>query len=199
MHTIKEIRRFFTRSLPVLALSFLFLAANAFAQGGRIRIEPLDHLTPKASETVEVTVDGSLLQVAARFLNANKPDEAIARELLSALQGVYVRSFQFEQDNSYTPQDIELIRSQLTAPGWSKVAAVRSRGQGDNVDVHFMIEGTLITGIAVLVAEPRQLTIVNVVGPIDPEKISQLGLLEGRLGIPRLNLDWNVKRQSTKE
>ena len=61
-----------------------------------------------------------------------------------------------------------------------------------------MLENGVINGVAVLVAGQRQLTVVNIVGVIDPEKISQLGLLEGRLGIPRLDFDWAVTRKSNR-
>ena len=43
-------------------------------------------------------------------------------------------------------------------------------------------------GIGVLITDPKQLMVVNVVGPIDPEKISEL---RGSFGIPGdLDLEW---------
>jgi hypothetical protein len=38
-------------------------------------------------------------------------------------------------------------------------------------------------GLAVIATEPRQLTIVNIVGAIDLDKLHRL---EGRLGVPKL-------------
>lgn len=183
--------------LPAL-LSLLLvvcLGAPASAQVGRLEINNLERLAPLAVETVDVTLDGALLKMAARFLNRNKPEEAKIREIVESLQGVYVKSFQFENAGEYTVQDVEAIRMQLNNPGWSKIATVRSRRSGDNVDVHLQIDGGIINGVAVLVADPRRLTVVNVIGPIDPEKISELGLLEGRFGIPRLDLDWATTRR----
>ena len=40
-------------------------------------------------------------------------------------------------------------------------------------------------GLAIIAAEPKELVIVNIVGPIDLEKLSQL---EGIFGIPDLNI-----------
>jgi hypothetical protein len=184
--------------MSILAI-VLMMASPCFGQNPKLQIEDLDRFFATASETVDVTVDGALLQVAMKFLNPNKPDEAKVREILGMLKGVYVKSFEFDRDGAYSVADLEALRSQLAAPGWSKVATVRSKRDGDNVDVRFMIENGIIAGIAVIVAEPRQLTVVNVVGPIDPEKISQLGLLEGRFGIPRLDMDWGATRRSTKD
>lgn len=178
--------------ISILAL-ILMAAVPCFGQNPKLQIDDLDRFFATASETVDVTVDGALLQVAMKFLNPNKPDEAKVREIVGMLKGVYVKSFEFDRDGAYTPADVEMLRTQLAAPGWSKVATVRSK-RDENVDVRLMIDGGIINGIAVIVAQPRQLTVVNVVGPIDPEKISQLGLLEGRFGIPRLDLDWGVTR-----
>jgi biopolymer transport protein ExbD len=164
--------------------------APVFGQDPYIRLDNLDRLAARAVETVDVTVDASMIHMASKFLNANKVDEAKLRELLEQLKGVNVKVFEFANDGDFTAEDVEAIRAQLSAPGWSKVAAVRGKrtGGGEDVDVRFMIEGELIKGIAILVVEPRELVFVNVIGPIDPEKISQLNLLEGRFGIPRIGL-----------
>lgn len=185
--------------MPLLAVALLCAAtATGSAQPARLQTNSLDHLLPRASETVDVTLDGGLLQMAARFLNANKPDEAKIREILQGLQGVYVKSLEFGQENEYSAADVEAIRGQMNTSGWSKIATVRSQRNGGNVDVHLMLDGGIIQGIAVLVADPRRLTVVNVVGPIDPEKISELGLLEGRFGIPRMDFDWAVTRRTNR-
>ena len=184
--------------LPLAIMTLILCAAiPCFGQNAKLQTDDLDRLFSGASETVDVSVDGALLQVALKFLNANKPDEAKIREILGQLKGVYVKSFEFDRDGAYSLADVDLVRSQLSGPGWSKVATVRST-RGDNVDVRLMLEGGIIAGVAVIVAEPREVTIINVVGPIDPEKISELGLLEGRFGIPRLDLDWAVIRKTNR-
>jgi hypothetical protein len=175
------------------------------AQDPQLRLENLDRLAARAVQTVDVTVDASMIQMASKFLNASKEDEAKLRELLQQLKGVQVKVFEFDAVGAYTVEDVEAIRAQLSAPGWSKVATIRSRNasagghSGDNVDVRIMLEGTMIKGLAVLVAEPQEIVIVNIIGPIDPEKISELNLLEGRFGIPKIGvLGWGDKKSPTK-
>jgi hypothetical protein len=46
------------------------------------------------------------------------------------------------------------------------------------------MENDKVTGLAVIAAEPREFTIVNIVGSIDLANISQLG---GEFGIPELD------------
>jgi hypothetical protein len=41
-------------------------------------------------------------------------------------------------------------------------------------------------GLAIIASEPREFTIVNIVGAVDLEKLRQL---EGQFGIPKLELE----------
>jgi len=52
--------------------------------------------------------------------------------------------------------------------------------------------GDQIGGLAVLSIEPREFTIVNIVGPIDLEKLTKL---EGQFGVP----DLGIEKDKTKK
>ncbi len=143
----------------------------------------LEKLADKASEVVDVTLDGPLLQLASRFLSNKDPEEARVKQLVSGLKGIYVRSFEFDKEGAYSAADVEAIRSQLKAPGWARMVGVVSRKTGENAEVYFRMEGDKATGLVVLAAEPRELTVVNIIGPIDPEQLSELG---GHFGVPKL-------------
>jgi hypothetical protein len=168
------------------------------AQNARLEIDQLDRLFPKAVQTVDVRVESSLLLIAAKFLKSDNPDEAMAKELLSTLKGVYVKGVEFDKEGEFTEADLESIRTQLRAPGWQRIVGVRSKRDGENAEVHLMLEGGVIAGVSVLVFDLKQLYIVNVVGPLDPEKIGQL---RGRFGIPKdMDFDWSgVKRKKAGE
>ena len=174
-----------TRS-ALLILLMVSCAILAVAQDARLDIGRIDALAAKAAQAIEVSLDERLLRVAAKFLKNEDPDEAKVKELVSGLKGVYVRVFEFDNPGEYSPGDIEGLRSQLQAPGWTKIVGVRSRRDGQNVDVHIKYQGDNVLGLAILAAEPKQLTVVNIVGPIDLEKLSQL---EGQFGIPKLGLE----------
>ncbi len=178
---------FLTVADRVIALILLaaFCAAIAQAQDARLRIDHLNRLAEKAAEVVEVTLDERSLRLAAKFLSPNNPDEARIKEIVSGLKAVYVRVFEFDRPGEYSPGDIEEIRSQLRQPGWSKIVGVSSRRGGSNVDVHLKYQGDNVIGLAIVAAEPKELTVVNIVGPIDLEKVRQL---EGQFGIPKLGL-----------
>ena len=172
-----------------LILLTLLIAAPAFAQSpARIQMDQLDRFFPKAVETIDVNVDQSLIRLAAKFLKSDKQDEAAVREVLHMVQGVYVKGVEFEQDNEFTSDDVQALRQQLNTPGWSRIVGVRSKLKGENVKVLMMHDSDLIKGIGVLIHSPKKLMVVNIVGPLDPEKISQL---VGRFGIPKLDLDFS--------
>jgi hypothetical protein len=145
----------------------------------------LDKLAAKASEVVDVSLDGPLLQLASRFLSDKDPDEAHVKKLVGGLKGVYVKSFEFEDRDQYKESDVEEFRAQLKAPGWGRIVMTRSKREGENADVYLKTENGQITGLAVIVTDPRELTIVNIVGFIRPEDIRDLG---GHFGIPKIDV-----------
>jgi hypothetical protein len=154
----------------------------------------LDRLADKADEVVDVTLDANLLQLASRFLSQKDADQAKVKKLVGGLKGVYVRSFEFSRPGEYAEADVESIRSQLKSPAWSRIVTVRNkRGGGDNAEVYIRTENGQIAGLTVLAAEPKELTIVNIVGLITPEDLADLG---GNFGIPKID---GVSNKSSKK
>lgn len=166
--------------IATLALAAAMLPA--WAQDIKLPVN-LDALSDKADEAVTVTMDKSMLKLAGKFLNDKDGDDADVRKLLAGLDSIYVRSFQFSHEGQYNMADVEALRSQLQGPVWGRLVGVRSK-HGENVDVYFKDGGNgQIGGIVVIAAEPKELTIVHIIGTLDPEKLADLG---GEFGIPRL-------------
>src|SRR5437660_2487345 len=179
-----------SKSVRAIALCFalsLIAALPVYAQDrAKIEMTHLDRFADQADKVINVTVEEQLLRLAASFLNPKRsPDEAKIKELILGLKGIYVKRFEFEKEGAYTMADVDSIRNQLNAPGWVKVADVRSKHEG-NYDVVLMSEGSVIKGLAVLAAEPKAFTVVNIVGPVDVAKLSEL---EGKFGIPHFGLE----------
>jgi len=157
----------------------------------------LDKLAAKAEESVDVTLDGPMLKLAARMMSDRDPDSARARKAISGLEGVYVRSYQFAFEGDYNPADLEAVRSQLRAPTWSRIVGVRSKYDEGNVDVYFKISADgKLGGVFLIAADPRELTIVNIVGNLDPDQLADLG---GEFHIPKLDMrHWSVAGRNWK-
>jgi Domain of unknown function (DUF4252) len=177
----------------------LGLALGAFPAFGqepaRLNISGLEKLAAKAAEVVDVNLDGSMLKLASKFVDQDDSGGAEAREMLQKLQGIYVKSFEFEKEGAYSEADVEAIRSQLRAPAWMKVVSVRSKKDGENADVYLMGSENNVQGLAIIAAEPRELTVVNIVGPIDVNKLSEIG---GHLGVPNIHIERNATHPETK-
>ena len=165
----------------------LAAALPAFGQEpARLHLNGLEKLSAKASEVVDVNLDGAMLQLASKFMDKEEGDDAEAKQMIRNLKGIYVKSFEFEKEGEYTEADVEAIRSQLRSPGWSKIVNVRGKKGGENAEIYLMGAEGNIQGIAILSAEPKELTVVNLVGPIDLDKLSNLG---GHLGVPDIKLE----------
>lgn len=160
------------------------MALPVHAQDARLKLAQLEKLSAKAVEVNSVTLDGDMLQLAAKFLDMDKddPENEQVKGLIKNLKGIYVKSFEFDQPNQYSASDVEEIRSQLAAPGWNKIVESRDKRANENDEIYVMKDShNNVAGVAILVAEPKELTVVNIVGPVDLDKLSALG---GRFGIP---------------
>ncbi|HEU5135804.1 MAG TPA: DUF4252 domain-containing protein [Steroidobacteraceae bacterium] len=175
----------FSSLVAALAIA-LALPTVGVTASPELRIPDFSHLRSKASESTDITIDGFLMRVARRFAATHAADEAHdqALSLLQDIKSVRVRNFTFDSDDAYSNADIDSVRKQLQGPGWSALATVRRREPRENVDVYICLDGDKIEGLAVIASEPREFTIVNIVGSIDIDKISQL---EGQFGIPEMS------------
>lgn len=174
-----------------LLLLILIGATPAWAQRtSRLQLDSLDRLTPKASQTIAINIDERVLKLGAPFLKSTDPNEAKIKELLDGIKGIYVKSFMFENEGEFSEADVQAIRSQLNSPDWLKIVEARSRKEGENVDVFIKTDNTKIEGIAVIAFNSKELTVVNIVGSVDMDKLSRM---EGQFGIPELELERESK------
>jgi hypothetical protein len=143
------------------------------SQNGRLQLTNLDKLSSKAASVTEVTLDGSMLEMASKFIAMDEDKEdAELVAIIKNLKGIYIKSFEFDDANQYSAADVEAVRKQLAAPGWSCIVNVRKR-TGERNEVYLLKDGEKVAGVTILVAEARELTIVNIVGAIPVEKIAQ--------------------------
>lgn len=173
----------------MIAIRTVFIACIALAplRAQELKLPPsLDRLAAKATEVVDVTLDANLLQLASRFLSNKNPDDAQVKKVIAGLKGIFVRSFEFEKAGEYSESDVEPLRTQLHTPAWSRIVGVRSTKSSENSEVFVKTEGGKIGGLAILVTEPKQLTIVSIEGAIDPDQLNELG---GHFGIPKIESD----------
>ena len=163
------------------------LAASAALAGppAMLNLPDFDALAGKATESVNISLDTSLLGLAAGFLDSSNPEDAATKELIAGLKGIYVRSYTFDEDFAYPATQVDQVRRQLIAPGWQRLVQVNNSKDRTHVDIYVSVDRGMANGLAIIASEPRQFTIVNIVGSID---LAKLHRLEGKFGVPKLDL-----------
>jgi hypothetical protein len=167
----------------LLAAAAWGLASTCLAATPELEIPDFAGLSGKATESVDITVDGILMSIAKRFAR-NSGDDELA--LLSDIKSVRVRNFEFGSEGEYSRADIDSVRRQLSAPGWSQLVSAHKGAGMEDVDVYVCAENEKILGLAVVASEPRSFTIVNIIGNIDIDKLAKL---EGKFGIPKVDVE----------
>lgn len=176
-------RAFIHRFIIALVCAGCSLPAVAAPPTARLLLPDFAALAPVATDSVSITLDAPLLAFAARFLDSGNPEERDVKDMLSTLQGIYVKSYSFDKAFAYPAADLEAVRRQLALPGWQQIVQTRSSKQQAAVDIYLCLVQQKPIGLAVIASEPRQFTIVNIVGAIDLDKLHKI---EGRFGVPKL-------------
>ncbi len=182
---MKLIHQNLLRVMSLGLFVMLAFAATANAQDARINTAQLDALAGKASQTVDVNLDERLMQFAAKFLKKQDPDEAAVKDMINGLKGIHVKVLEFDAEGQYGPADLEAIRSQVRNAPWNRIVGVTSKREG-NIEVYLLMNGPQVGGLAIIAFGPKELAVVNIVGPVDLAKLSRL---EGNFGIPDLEIE----------
>jgi len=160
------------------------VAALAWAAPQQFQLN-LDNLAAKASNTVDLSLSGSTLRFAAKFMDGHEPDEVQVKKLIEGLQGIYIKHFEFKHDGEWTQADLDRVRNQLHAPDWERIVGVKSSEEGSTAEIFLHVENGKNTGVAVVEAEAREVTVVNIVGTVDLESLAALG---GHFDIPKVTV-----------
>lgn len=186
----------FTSLISVCALvALVTLPALASAEDpGRLQLPDFSALSKKATQSVDISLDPSLLRMASGAINSDtNGNGAAVNDLIQGIRGIYVRSYTFDRPGEYSKADVKAVLAQLLAPGWKPIVSTHDLKQGDNVDIYVLRIGNRTDGIAIVATQPRQLTIVNIVGSIDLDKLAQL---QGQFGVPKVGLTMNGAMQN---
>lgn len=151
----------------------------AFSQGedvldhpGYVDFSTLSEIAGK-EPNVEITLKEPLLKLITNILKNN--DEQAA-DFISTLLLVNVRVFESSMlDTDRIAETMSAIASNLDALNWDRV--VRVRENDEHVDIYFRVsdDSELIYGIAIMVAEPNETVMINIVGDISSDDLSAIG------------------------
>lgn len=167
------------RTAMILALTLA--PVLALAQTARLKLPDLSGLASKATESVDIDLDGDTLRMAGAFLTGGSgPVDPQFAETVKGLQGIYLKVFSFDKPGQYSLREIEPVLAQVQSQGWKKLLAVRDRE--DRVEMWMRADST-DGGLFFVASEPNELVLINIVGKVDLETLRRL---QGRMGVPML-------------
>lgn len=153
-------------------------------QGAQLRMD-LVHLEARADEVVSLNLEGESLEGGRKLLMLRKGVTEPVKSLLGKLKGIYMRRFWFKGKEEYSEEDVSPIREQVAGPNWVRMFEVKEGGKTQRVGVYSYVENDEVTGVTVVSEDEQEFTVVNIVGPVDLEILSDLG--EG-IGVPAMKL-----------
>jgi hypothetical protein len=159
------------------------LPVLAAAQAGKLVIPDFGDLAKKATESVDITLDGDMLKSATQMMGAvgsGHSGDTDVSAVVAGLKAITVRSFTFDKPDMYSSEAVAGILAQVDVPGWRKVISVRQKGE--RVEIHMRADSA-DGGLLIVTEGPLELTIVNIAGKIN---LDQLRALQGHFGVPNI-------------
>ncbi|HVT98306.1 MAG TPA: DUF4252 domain-containing protein [Acidobacteriaceae bacterium] len=178
------------RNVASVAALIAAMGFSALAQQPPFPVTLQKQLADRAANYTEVSLDRKMLAFATHFLNDK--DNADAKRIVEKLNGVYVRSYEFDQPGQYTAADLDAIRRQFDTSQWTAMVKTRSKNGSDDADIYLKMVNDEVQGMFVLDAESKELTFVYISGPIHPEDLRDLS---GNFGIPAGTYEFSVKEK----
>lgn len=163
----------------VSAVVVLLLSAPAWAADSATANHPgyvdFSSLTSQAGAepSVEINLRAPLLAMVTSLI---RTEDETAADFVSKLNWVSVNVFESNAiDVADIAESMAGIAADLDAQGWERV--VRVRENNEHVDIYMRLsdDGDLIHGITIMVAEPGDTVMVNIVGEISSNDIAALG------------------------
>jgi len=161
--------------LVFLVVPLVHLLAGPPADG-------LADLEARADEVVHVHLNSATLQAAARAIpqdaSMDSSDDARFFRALSGVSDFQVISLSFHGEGMPPQGDVDAVRSSTVPAGWSRFLSTKSSDPEETVTGY-----TGLGGLAIIVAEPDEITAVHVDGILSGDAIP---LLSHRFGLPAI-------------
>jgi len=190
------------KGIITFILGAVALVAPAVAQTTQLPAPPPveKELASRASNVTEVTLGKNMLAFASKFMNGKDEDEAATRKLIEGLDGIYVREYEFDKEGQFSADEVEQLRKYFETSEWTPIVCERERKSGETTDVMVKLVNGESHGMFILTAEPKELTIVLILGPIRMEELGMLKHLGGLGNLAEVTKSAGVKdKEKTKD
>ena len=173
--------------LTVALLAGMFVCVSCIAQEPPGVMESFATLADQPATHTGFTFDRMMMQVAQGLLTSSGMD---AKRAAVALTGISIDTYRYAQPAFYTPESMTAMLAAYHAAGWkhmvnkNETVASTAQPKGAVEDLWLHFAGTDIDGIAAMVREPKEMTVIRVAGDLRPLDLVHLG---GHFGIPKVD------------
>ncbi len=173
----RNLKLYFLAAIAVVGFGF----GIACAQDSLPAPSPIEkEIASRASDVSEVTLDKSMLAFAGQFMD--KDDKSV-KSLVEGLDGIYIRNYEFAKEGAYSKEEIDQLRSYFTSNGeWHSLVKEHSVKDGESSDIMVKMVNGQNHGMFILTAEPKEISIVFILGPIQMDELKHLNGLGAQLG-----------------
>lgn len=191
--------RKFHRATGMMLMAAAIFTVVARAQNSPLPLPPAveKDLAARAANVTEVTLGKNMLAFAAKFMNSKDEDEAATRKLIEGLDGIYVRDYEFDKDGEYSMDEVQKLRQYFETTEWTPIVRSRERRTGETTDVLVKMVNGETHGMFILSAEPRELSIVLILGPVRMEDLAKLKGIGGLGALGEVDRDMRGKDKTT--
>ncbi len=161
------------------AAALLCVALQAWGQ--ELDLSFLKDLEAKATEVTNVSLGKEQMQLI-QGLTGSAGGELKA--LASGIELVQVRSLEFDKEGMYSMAEMSALRDKVKTSEFLPVISVKEKNGFTEILLRKGPKGN--RGFLIIAVEPKEVTIVNIVGDLD---LASLGKLAGKFGIPNVILE----------
>ncbi len=142
---------------------------------------------------VEVNLTAKLINLVTKSVS-NAPEVA---ELIQMLDGIYVRTY--DRATIDEQKLVDYFQERLKRDQWEILVKINEHGE--TVEINLLFDESTVYGIFVIVAPklPQEVTFVNIVGKIAPERVEELLGNLSNFGATDINLSGKLKGQWRSE
>lgn len=155
------------KKIVVVVLSVALLSGCGASRfnDGYARFEKLP------SRDVDPTASISIGRIPIRLASVFAGNDHEAKLLLRHVDGVRVRSWEVRGNHDRVHVKLQMMRDRLTEDGWEAVAVVQDGD--DRVYLLIKVKRDVITGLVAMVSESNEVTMVNVMGRLEPAQLGE--------------------------
>jgi hypothetical protein len=160
----------------LLAATVMAALACASASAQKLNVD-LSALAAKATAKSEITLEGGALDMFKQAVPVAKADEkdkpGDLGKMLSGIQGVVIRNYEFAKSGEYSDADLAPLRQQVgNGSGWSRIISAKESDK--STEIYVYNQGGTPGGMLLIAAEQKKLTVVHISGTVQLAEMKDL-------------------------